>query len=342
MAVASPAPRMARFFLLLIVALGLAPGTWWRTPNGGQVDDRPILGIEPLRFPRARFGEVEIAGAWHLSSPNWHFSGYSALLAMDDGTLLALTDWGRMLRLSPPGADRAATPRFDYFATLEAGDKHLQDLEAVTRDPATGQIWGAYENSNAIERYDARLLPAGRVQPAPMQGWPANSGPESIARLGDGRLVVLSEGSPRWFAADLPALLFPGDPVEGARAEQFRFRPPESYRPVDMALLPDGRILILLRRMVLGLPPRFEAKLVIADPAEIRPGERWRGREIAHLTEPVPMDNYEGLAVEPQVDGALVLWLISDDNKATFQRTLLLKLLWNPTKKARGESRAPS
>ena len=199
----------------------------------------------------------------------------------------------------------------------------------------------AYERANLIERFDAELVPTGRVRPPEMRGWPPNMGPEAITRLADGRFVVLSEGSPRWFPADLPALLFPADPIRGARAERFRFRPPESYRPVDMAVLPDGRVLILLRRLVVDLPPRFEAKLVVSDPSAIRPGERWSWREIAHLTEPVPMDNYEGLAVEAGEGGRLVLWLISDDNKATFQRTLLLKLLWRPNEKARGTARAP-
>jgi len=334
--------RLARLILLVMVAIGVSPGTWWRSPYGAErIDDRPILTVDPLPFPRGRLGEVEIGGAWQLSSPNWHFSGYSALLAMDDGTLLAVTDWGRMLTFQAPDGGRRAAPRFGYFATLEEGDKHFRDIEAITRDPATGRIWGAYENSNLIERYDARLRRAGRVAPAAMQGWPTNTGPESLVRLRDGRFVVLSEGSPRWFAADLPALVFDGDPVDGAKARGFRYRPPESFRPVDAALLPDGRVLILLRRLILDFPPRFESKLVVADPAEIRPGALWRGREIAHLAEPVPTDNYEGVAVAGRENGALVLWLISDDNKATFQRTLLLKLLWRPNEKARrGEPRA--
>jgi hypothetical protein len=333
---------MGRLFLLLIVALGLAPGTWWRTAYGGlEVESRQILLIERLRFPQTRIGEVEIAGAWHLESPNRHFSGYSSLLVIGDGTLLALTDWGRMLRLAPPGIARPAA-RFDYFASREEGDKRLFDLEAVTSDPVSGQVWAAYENTNQIERYDAHLVPSGHALPPQMRDWPSNAGPEAIARLADGRFVVLSEGSRAWFAADLPALLFPDDPVEGVRPVPFRFRPPEGYRPVDMALLPDGRVLILLRRIVLGLPPRFEAKLVLADPAEIKAGERWSGREVAHLAQPMPMDNYEGLAVEPGEDGRLALWLISDDNKATFQRTLLLKLLWRPNEKARETGRAPS
>jgi hypothetical protein len=337
---------MARLFLLLIVALALAPGTWWRAPyRAGHVDDRSILSVEPLRFPHARFGEVAIAGAWRLSSTNRHFGGYSALLPMDDGTLLAVADGGQMMRLAPPDTPpRSAT--FDNFAAAtEEMDKHLVDAEAVTRDPGSRTMWAAYEVTNKIVRYRPDRTASGFVRPAEMRGWPANTGPESIVRLGDGRFVVLSEGSPRWFAADLPALLFAGDPVERSAARRFRFRPPESYRPVDTALLPDGRILILLRRLVLGLPPRFEAKLVVADPREIRAGEQWRGREIAHLAEPVPMDNYEGVAVAPGPDGALVLWLISDDNKATFQRTLLLKLLWRPSdshEKARELPRAPS
>jgi hypothetical protein len=333
---------MGRLFLLLIVAMGLAPGTWWRAANGGRdLDNRQILLIEPLRFPHDGLGEVEIAGAWQLDSPNRHFSGYSSLLMTGDGTLLALTDSGRMMRFAPPGTAPPAA-KFDYFASREEGDKRLFDLEAATRDPASGQIWTAYENTGQIERYDPHLVRTGHVRPPQMQGWPSNAGPEAIVRLADGRLVVLSESSPDWFAADWPALLFPGDPVDGAEPAPFQFRPPEGYRPVDAALLPDGRVLILLRRIVLGLPPGFEAKLVLADPAEIRRSGRWSGREIAHLAEPVPMDNYEGLAVGPGEDGQLVLWLISDDNRATFQRTLLLKLLWRPNRKARGTSRAPS
>jgi len=333
---------MGRLFLLLIVALGLAPGTWWRTANDGlEADNRQILLIEPLCFPQARLGEVEVAGLWHLNSPNRHFSGYSSLLVMEDETLLALTDLGRMLRLAPPGAARPIV-KLGFFASREEGDKRVLDLEAATSDPVSGQIWAAYENTNQIERYDAHLVPTGHAHPPQMRGWPSNTGPEAIVRLADGRFVVLSEGSPGWFAADLPALLFPGDPVEGAKPAPFRFRPPEGYRPVDAALLPDGRVLILLRRMIFGLPPGFEGRLVLADPAEIRAGERWSGRSIAHLAEPVPMDNYEGLAVDQGDDDRLVLWLISDDNEATFQRTLLLKLLWRPNEKARETSRAPS
>jgi hypothetical protein len=321
---------MARFYLLLIVALALAPGTWWRTPHDpNQADGRQILFIERLRVPQPHLGEIEVAGVWSLRSPNGHFGGYSALTSMGDGTLLALSDSGRMMRLAPPGSPRPAAT-FDFFAALEEGEKRFSDLEAVTRDPASGDVWAAYENTNQIARYDAALAQRASIRPLAMQHWPANEGAEAIVRLPHGRFIVLAEGNSRWFAEDLPALLFPADPVGGAKPVSFRFGTPEEFAPVDMTLLPDGRVLILLRAVRWGLPPTFESKLMVADPAEIRPGSLWGGREIAHLAAPLPTDNYEGLAIEPAEDGGLVLWLISDDNHAKFQRTLLLKALWRP------------
>ena len=173
-----------------------------------------------------------------------------------------------------------------------------------------------------------------------MRGWPGNAGPEAMARLADGRFIVLSEDPPRWFGRARAGLLFSDDPVEGAEAVEFEFRAPEGYAPSDLALLPDGRVLILARRVEWGLPPGFSNKLLVADPAEVRAGKPWPWRELADLSA-LPSDNYEGLAIEAAMGGAVTLWLISDDNHATFQRTLLAKLAWRPNEKARGASRAP-
>ena len=62
-------------------------------------------------------------------------------------------------------------------------------------------------------------------------------------------------------------------------------------------------------------------------PAGIAPGQVWRAREIADLNAgPLQTDNFEGLAVEPGRDGAVVVWLISDDNSAVTQQTLLWRM----------------
>lgn len=332
---------MRRLVLLTMVALGLAPGTWVRTPRPVSTDERPILSATPLPLPDMGRSDLRVAGAWVLSSGNRHFGGYSALAALPDGSLLAVSDRGRRLRFTPP--DRPGyLVEFDYLGPAPSGAKSGADSEALTFDLASGHLWAAYENRNRIVRYDARFRPEASVRPAAMRDWPSNSGPEAIARLADGRFVVLAEGSPDSFDADFPALLFPSDPVEGAAPEGFRFKPADGYRPVDAARLPDGRVLILLRQVHWALPPTFSGKLMVADPATLRPGERWRAEPVADLAEPLPTDNYEGLAVEQGPDDAVILWLISDDNTSAFQRTLLLKLIWRPNAKTRGSARASS
>ena len=260
---------MGRLFLLLLVTLGLAPGTWVRSSHPAAIDERPLLSLDRIEVPQGALGgAIEVAGAWHLRSSNFHFSGYSALLALGDGTLLAASDHRRELRFSPPGAARRPV-RYAFFAPEEILQTRI-DLEALTRDPVSGRIWAAYERTNHIERYEADF-PIRLAWPRAMRGWPNNGGPEAMARLADGRFVVLSEGSPHWFAADLPGLVYADDPVGGAEPRAFRFRPPEDFVPVDMTQLPDGRVLILLRALRWGLPPTFESKLVVAgsgcDPA---------------------------------------------------------------------------
>lgn len=326
---------MRRLFVLLVVAVGLAPGTWWRSPPPPD-DRRQGLTVTALAVPRADLGPLELVGAWLLDSPNRDFGSYSGLAVLAPGELLAASDNGGMMAFSAPGEGRAHARIGDFTGNGGRSKRNL-DIEALARDPATGTIWVAFEMTNRIERYDAHFRRTGRVWPEAMAGWSANAGPEAMARLADGRFVVLAEASPGWFDAETPGLLFAGDPVAGAEPRAFRFRPPEGFRPVDMAPLPDGRVVILLRQIAWGLPPGFAGRLVLADPAEIEQGKPWRAKPLAVLAPPLPSDNYEGLAIEPDGRGGAVLWLISDDNGSAFQRTLLLRLVWRANEKARGD-----
>jgi hypothetical protein len=97
-----------------------------------------------------------------------------------------------------------------------------------------------------------------------------------------------------------------------------------------MAELPDGRILILTRRLRWPMPPRFGTWMVLADPREIEPGQSWHGTPLVSLDGTGLEENYEGLAIEPLVGGKLAVWLISDSNGAVTQRTLLLRLELDP------------
>ncbi|MBO9517832.1 MAG: esterase-like activity of phytase family protein [Porphyrobacter sp.] len=336
---------MWRLFLLLIVALALTPGTWVRSTPGVSVEDnRQALTITALPLTVRKLGEFDVVGVWELDSHNSRFGSYSALAMLDSGRLLAISDRGNRLEFTPPGSG-APQPQFGSLMGRNISDKTYLDAESVTRDPASGRLWVGFEQSNSIARFDAKLNAEGSVRPPAMRNWGGNTGPEAMARLVDGRFLVLAETSPGWLSDDSPALLFPDDPVEGSTPQEFRFARPEGFRPVDIAQLPDGRVLILLREVKWRLPPRFAGKLMVADPAQIHSGATWSGEVVANLDDPLPTDNYEGLAVTQASDGTIVAWLISDDNSASFQRTLLMKLEWKSgaqiQQKARGTGRTP-
>ncbi|RXZ65216.1 esterase-like activity of phytase family protein [Pelagerythrobacter rhizovicinus] len=320
-------PTPIRLLAILTIVVFAAPGTWLRTPP--VQDLRPILDIAPIEVDQLRIGEFAIEGVWELRSPNSHFGGYSALLALPDGRLLAASDRGRFLRFAPPGATPHA-PEFGAIGGDATENKHAVDAEALAGDAESNRIWVAYEGRNSIVRFDPELVEGESVSPPAMEGWSSNSGPEALARLPDGRFLVLQEGRPDLSEQRHEALLFPGDPVEGAAPLEFRYAPPAGYRPVDAASLPDGRVLILHRAVTLGLPYAFATRIAVADPATIRAGEVWRGREIGAIAAPLPADNFEGIAAVPRPDGSMTVWLISDDNTAVLQRTLLYRLRWRP------------
>jgi hypothetical protein len=157
-----------------------------------------------------------------------------------------------------------------------------------------------------------------------------------MVRLTDGRFIVLREGFDRPDEYGIlggrrhEALLFSGDPITGARSIRFDVDGPGGFSPVDIAELPDKRVLILMRRAVWPLPIRVAGRIVIADPRTISPGGVWRTKVVARLASDMPIDNFEGMAIAPGEGGELTVWLISDDNSAATQRTLLWKLAVDP------------
>jgi hypothetical protein len=167
-----------------------------------------------------------------------------------------------------------------------------------------------------------------------MASWVVNTGAEAMARLHDERFVAIREVTPSWFEARLhDAVLFAGDPIAHPDGQRFRVDAPDDFSVVDMAVLPDGRALILMRRLLWPLPMRFAGRIVIADTARIRPGQVWRTIELAKLAPGWAVDNFEGIAAVPQADGRIAVWIISDDNHMrALQRTLLWKLSVDPVK----------
>jgi hypothetical protein len=321
----------------------VTPGLWWqqRPPAGERTGD---LSIEPLPHgTKQGDAQVQVAGVWLLNSDDRRFFGYSALVVGAGGRLRAYSDSGRWLEFDPPDRPSSRAPEFGAVPGRENIGRN--DLESAARDPAAGVTWLGFEQLNSLRRIGPGAQQAVNTKPPAMAGFRRNGGAESLARLQDGRVVVIAESGHWRYPRRRTALLFARDPVIDARAARFVFVPPAAFSPTDAAALPDGRVLILTRGLSLGRWPPFRSKLLVADAADIRPGQIWEWQELADLSGLVPPENYEGLAVERRGPG-FVLWLIADANRsAILQRTLLVKLVWDgrsPTRPAKARLRRPA
>ena len=308
-----------RFLALLLVAIAMT--TWLRADVASRYSlDISIARLEPTTHSA---GDFRVAGLWQLQALTESFGGYSALTVQ--GPLVRLfSDQGWLLTIARPDRPNpsAMGPQLRQLYPTSRPLIELLDIESATFDRASGRYWVGYENRATIYRYSLTGEPERSVEPAYAANWGDNSGIEAMVRLADGRFVVLKESGGLGF-------LYPGDPTEGAEPLPFRITWPSSYDPVDMAELPDGRVLILLRRLVWRIPV-FESRLVLADPAEIAADTPWPVTPLLQLESLLPRDNYEGLAVEEQADGSVMLWLASDNNRSALQRSLLAKLHWTP------------
>lgn len=321
--------------MIVLLLCGLAPGLWVRVqhppPNR---DQRVTLVALPLAAGCCRIGPFTLDNVWHLTGANSNFGSYSGLARMDPGRLMAFTDRGYFLDIADPHpgpGDRVVSAIIGPTIADARQLKDHSDVEEASFDPASRRLWLALEGRNGIARHGADLVRQGFRQTPVMRRWPQNSGPEAMVRLNDGRFIVLAEAFDGRFENRLhQALLFSGDPVEGAVPFGFSFAGPQGYRPTGMAQLPDGRVLVLMRRLLWPLPLRTAGRIVLLDPAEITPGGLWRGRQIASLDAPLPVDNFEAIMIEPAAGGMVTVWLLSDDNGAVSQRTLLWRMTLDP------------
>lgn len=306
---------------LIFLTLGPVPGTAMRFPVN---DYRQEVTARPVAFAPQASGMLRFVRGWHLTSPHSRFGGLSAVAVMARGRFQFVGDNGYATRLTlRPGGGVAAF----HIGALPTPDGRLRkksmiDAEAMAYDPASGKSWVAFEGTNQIWRFDPGLTRIeARSAPAAMRRWSAYSGPESMVRLADGRTILFCE-APGDDPRGSEALVFAGDPaLPGPPPLRFFYDSEDKGSVSDAAALPDGRILLVHRR--LGFDPVFTTILGLLDPADIGRDKVVRSRTIGRVPKPLA-DNFEGTAIEAR-DGRIWLWLVSDDNFNSWQRSLLLQ-----------------
>ncbi len=312
--------------LAAVILIPLLVGSGWSGEEQRRLLQVPEMrvtrvALDPDDPARTRTGSLTYLGGAVLDSRDRAFGSFSALTVVGDRFTL-LSDGGHVVRFRMSADWQARDIR---IGELPAGprtgwEKRDRDSESLARDPRTGQVWVGFESVNQIWRYG----PGGTrmVAPAAMARWTINGGAESLARLADGRFVAISE-SPPYGDSQRVGLVWAGDPtVQPVPAFRFTYIPAPGYDPADLVELPDGRLLVLERR--LALPFAWSNRLMLVEHDALKPGAAIRGREIGRLAAPLLHDNFEGVAAVR--DGnATILWLVSDDNWLPIQRTLLLK-----------------
>ncbi|QIG81665.1 esterase-like activity of phytase family protein [Stakelama tenebrarum] len=331
-----------RFFLAALILSGFAgvKPRWRETLGPARTIHTRQVMLDADDPDRRRVGDLTYLGGVRLMSRDSAFGGFSDLVVRGDRFVL-ISDRGGVVRFRM-GKDWR--PRAVRFGDLEEGpgpgwSTLDRDSESLAFDPAGGNFWVGYERANQIWRYGSDLARAtGHAAPPAMAEWSDNSGLESLTRLSDGSFLALSE----WGSAAGPRLRdgiwFAGDPVDAPRRGfRFYYRPPSRYAATSLVELPDGDLLVLLRR--LDPPLRFSTRIERIARSAIRKGAVVEGREVATLAAPLIHENFEGIAVSREGKDT-ILWIVSDDNLMLLQRSLLLKFRLEPNRAQQNGPRA--
>jgi len=278
-------------------------------------DAAPLRALGGLEIHRNRLG----------------FGGLSGLSIADDLTLTAVSDRGRFLEATlqlddasrPTGLTLRRSGRLGDGAGRPLTASYTSDAEALARLP-DGSFLVAFERWHRIRRY-RDLAGPGAYVPAPpgLEAAPSNAGLETLAVLADGRWLAIAEGL---LAGGHAAAWLGGSGGWTSLAYRTGF----AMHAVDAAGLPDGGALVLERSFALfgGFGGRL-AHLPAATLAAPGAGTLLEPEEWLRLADPLPVDNYEAVAVFRH-QGRLLCALLSDDNENRLQRTLLLVLEIRP------------
>lgn len=312
--------RRLLFAALIFVAVGPVPGTVMRFPED---DTTQAAAARPLVFQRGTTGTMRFVRGWHLVSPHSRFGGFSALARTAPGQFLLVGDNGYSTRLALDSRGAVSSVRIRALPTIDGrpARKSMADTEAMFVDAKSGKVWIALEMVNQIWRLDADLSQIESRRKLPEPRWPRNRGPEAMTRLADGRTVVFSEDADD-DARGREALIYTGDPAAtGPAPIRFFYDSRGKGLVSDGAALPDGRILLVHRR--LGFDPVFTTIVAIVDPADIKKDAVVRSRTIGRVPAALA-ENYEGAAISVE-RGRTWLWLVADNNFNVWQRSLLLQ-----------------
>lgn len=324
--------------LLAVAFLAIVAAPSPFDPHSARLRDGEPIAIDASSVPipenYKNLGPLRPIAALRLTSKDVRFGGWSGLEVKPDGSLLLLSDRAFVLRgrLDMKSGGSIAGIKDARIGALrdsdgQAAQRKRGDSEGLAR-LRNGQHVVSFELEPRLQFYDFDLmgesaLPKDAPALAQVEKLSANAQLEAVTILPDGAILT---GSERGFGGDENAVLWrvpanakPGDaPIQPLTTIKL----PTNFSLTELAAAPDGSVFALFRSYlpILGARAQIWRYRLIEDNGNTRT----EGEKLAALETPFPVDNYEGLALTTAPDGGLRLYVISDDNYRTEQKTILL------------------
>ena len=246
------------------------------------------------------------------------FGGFSGQL-VSSGHLTAVSDKGWWLGASLRQVDGDLRLANAHLAPMRdgEGDRYTKaggDAEGLTR--LGNRLVVSFERDHRLMKLRDTGRMGGTIQPRSFEQLRSNNGLEALATLPDGRMIVFAEGADN---DGTPVFLV--DPAGGVTESRLARLGSHSVTGADIG--PDGRLYLVLRvySMLYGVSIRVMRYRLGADGLPL-PGS---AETLAAFETASGIDNMEGIALDIGSNGETRLWLISDDNFRSTQRTLLVR-----------------
>ena len=317
----SGACLLALATLSLAACQGPARGAVYAAPIALHAQPLPLSNDDPRQ---ARVGELTYAGGLKLTATGTSsFGGVSGIDVAEDGlSFIAQEDVGALIRgrLKLDSAGRLVGVEHATFELLQ--DEHGRpparkvdgDAEDITYTPDGYAI--SYEQDPRVLAYPPGGGAGVRLPVHPdIFKRPPNSGLEALSWR-EGRLYEGAEDGEIWRCDPHPG---------GACTSVMKTSPFAGYSLTGLDAAGRGFVAVYRRVDVFN---GWRAVVAWLEPAAPDGSGPWTARALAALARPLTRDNMEGIAAVPKPGGGFRLYLVSDDNFMSFERTLLLAFDW--------------
>jgi hypothetical protein len=262
-----------------------------------------------------------------MQSRNESFGSYSGLHVSEDGTRLIAIGWGSWLagRLGHgPDGNLSGFELEDVFPIRDAGGRPItddanQDAEGLAE--REGNYYVGFETNSRVARYrgiDAAAEPVD-LPPEDLAAIPKCCGFSSVVFTARHELLALTEGA-RDSAGNVKGWLW-----QNGRAEALWLRGEPRWLPVDIALLPDGDLLLIEVREDLW-SERWHSRFSRIVDADVKSGGTMTAHLLGELYSADHPDRIEGIHARKGSKGETLIYAISDSRRGWPTNLLMFEL----------------